>query len=336
MVWRPAQTVGDRDPLIPAAKRMLRKYSYGKALGDTDEYTAEFGVALRQFQANVAYQVAFHARPGPTVSTGGVFDWATKKQLGLLEVAGKPSVPVVFTVAGHLGGLFDGPAYFTARALEERGMVRVQPVGYDNVALPFRTPTALTELDRLVRDPVVLPPGTPWMIASHSQGAIATSDYVQHVVLPRKTAGDQPFTRFLGGLHFGNPRRPKGVVAPWINDPPATDTEGLSPDCLPAAIPGVMEVTRRGDLYAANRPHTQASEWRQAIYLAAAEGRFTGTDSLAEQIGELVTRFGAEAWAIFQAITSGIQFVINMDPHNVFDLRPCVDHLSRLIEGKPV
>ena len=134
MAWAPASKPGDTDALISDAKRELRKYSYGKGLDDSDTYTVEFGVALVQFQINRNAQILKgQVRDMPGMNVAGVFDWATKKNLRVLPEQVKPlALPVIFTINGHLGGLFDGPAYFTARELEKQGRVRVQPVGYDN------------------------------------------------------------------------------------------------------------------------------------------------------------------------------------------------------------
>lgn len=327
MAWAPPQNVGDRDPLIPAAKRELRKFHYGQGLGDSDEYTADFGVALRQWQNNIHYQVAFKGRPGPDVNQLGVFDWAVKKQMGLLPST-EPILPWIITVAGHLGPMDTGPAYLSARALELQGLCRVQMVGYDNSSLPFNNASGFNELNRIVRE--VLPPNVPWLVTSHSQGGIITSDYLEQVVIPGKVRGEKPFANFRGGVHWANPRRPMGVCAPWVTDPPPPDTEGLDPDCLDSKIDGMEEVARNGDLYVVKR-RDHAGEDKAAVYLAAARGRFTGKDSLAEQIGELVLNFGPEVWALFQAITNGIQFLIDMDPHNIFDLAPGIEHMRSLL-----
>ena len=325
MAWAPPQNVGDHDPLIPAAKRELRKFSYGKGLGDTDEYTPEFGVALRQWQANIHYQVVFKSRPGPDVNLTGIFDWAVKKQMRLLP---EPVLPWIVTVAGHLGPMDTGPAFLAARALEDQGLCRVQMVGYDNVSLPFNNRSGFDELNRIIHD--VIPADAPFLITSHSQGCIVTSDYLEQVLLPGKARGEKPYTNFRGGVHWANPRRPMGVCAGWVADPPAADSEGLDPNCLQAKIDGVEEVARHKDLYAEKR-RTQAAEYKEAIYLAAARGQWTGKNSLAEQIGELFTEFGHSVIDVFKAIADGVGFVANMDPHNSFDLQPGIEHMRRLL-----
>lgn len=329
MAWRPAQTVGDRHSRIPAAKQYLGRFSYGRHLGDSDEYTPAFGVALRQWQTNIAYQVAFKGRPGPTVNEIGSFDWATQKQMGLLEPPPAEQLPWIITVSGHLGAWDTGPAYLSALPLHVQGKAIVQGVGYDSHSIPFNNQSGLDELNRIVHH--VKPAGVPWAIASHSQGAIITSDYLQHHVIDHQKVA--AYSNFRGGVHFGSPRRPRGVVAPWITDPPPPDSEGLDPDCLPAQIPGVHEASRRKDLYA-DKKNDDAGEMKQAVYLAVARGRWLGADSLAEQIGELVTDFGVEVWAVFRAIVDGIGFAINMDSHNIFELSPATRHLEHVLTAE--
>ncbi len=333
MSYTAPQNVGDTHPLIPAAKKYLSdRFGYAAALkGDTSPvYTGEFGVVLRQWEVAIHYQVVFKGRPGPDVLCQGIFDWRVQRQMGLIDPPREQrGLPWIVTVAGHLGGWDTGPAYLTARWLEEQGLARVQAVGYDNWSIPFRSETGYSELDRVVRD--IVPDDAPGLaILAHSQGAIIAADYLEKVVLPGKARGEKPFAAFRGGILFGNPRRPMGVVAPWITDPPPADSEGLDPDCLDGPIQGVAEVSRRGDLYADKR-RTEASEYGQAVYLAVAKGQLFGKDSLAEQMGELAVNFGPEVWAMFSEIVSGVKFAVNMDPHNVFDLGPCITHVREIL-----
>jgi hypothetical protein len=323
MAWAPPSKPGDRDPAIAAAKAKLAAYSYGKGLDRSDTYTVEFAVALIEYQTRRNLQILKGQVTGmPGMNTQGILDWATKKNLGVLpeQLVPQPvTKPVVFTIAGHLGGLFDGPAYFTARDLEVKGRVRVQPIGYDNVAKPFNIVSGIAELERQVN---MLPPGTPYAVLAHSEGSIVFCDWWERN--PHRPG-------FVGGINFGNPRRPRGVAAPWITDPPPPDTEGLDPVCLRAPIPGVAEASRDGDMYATKRPG-RAADYMSAVYQAVARGQFTGRHSLAEQIGVLASRFGAvEVLAVYQAIASGVKGVINLREHNEFDLRPCIEYTARIL-----
>ncbi len=327
--WRPAQEIDDTDPLISDAKGKLAKFSYGKGLGDSDVYTPEFGVALRQWQGNIHYQVAFKSRPGPDVNMLGVFDWAVKKQMGLLEET-EPVKPVIFTVEGHLSDMLIGPAYFTAKTLEDMGLVRVQPIGYDNVALPFRTQTGIDELTRCVNDPVILPPTAPWLTFGFSQGSIATSTYYLDHIRPNRTTGK--FANWKGGINFGNPYRELNVCAPWVPDPPKPGTEGLSPRRIDNTPPELAEVSRTGDMYAEVKDENPATEHMRAIYQAAAENKWLGPgDTLGEQIAEIVTNPFGELWPLFTAMANGVRFVGNMSPHGAYDLAPCVAFARKLL-----
>jgi hypothetical protein len=325
VAWAPPSKPGDTDPLISDAKKYLGRFSYGKNLGTTDEYTVEFGVALIQFQGNRKIEVEFGQKPGPVTTPNGVFDWATKKQMGLLV---DPVKPLVVTVAGHLGNQFDGPAYICSRWLRDQGLTREMAIGYNNVDIPFQNQTGFNEVMKQVHDPVILPRGTNWVLCGHSQGAIVVADVLD---VAEKNITQWPWTHLKGGLQFGNPRRPKGVVASWIGDPPPPESEGLAHNCRRAAYPGVAEVSRKGDLYADKTPGSTA-EYKTAVYRAVAEGTFFGdNDTLGEQMGELVLSGGLELWDVFMAITSAVGFAVNMDPHNIFDLGPCIDHLRRVL-----
>lgn len=335
MAWKPPSEIGDRDASIVDAKRKLRAYSYGQGLGETDEYTVEFGTALLLFKNKRNEQITrgqVTGMPGMALTTA--LDWAAKKNLQIPPYD-KPAAakvkPVIFTVQGHMGGMFDGPQYFTARVLEEQGKVRVQPVWYDNTRKPFNNASGVQSLDGLINDPTRLPVGTPFSVLAHSQGSIVFCDWWEQHCQPNRNRW--PYSHFKGGLNFGNPRRPRGVVASWIGDKPKPGSEGLDPDCLDEPIPGVEEVSRDGDLYTNKMPGTAAAEWTQAVYLAVARGRVFGSDTIAEELGELATRFGnpIEIFAMFHAIVIGVKGVIQLREHNEFDLRPCIDHTARVL-----
>jgi hypothetical protein len=323
--WAPAQNPGDTDPLISDAKKALNKFSYGKNLGTTDEYTVEFGVALRQFQSNVHVLVVFNKRPGPDVNQLGIFDWAVKKQLGILPDPTVKRKPVIFTVEGHLSDMFVGPCAFSAKALEDQGVIRWQPVGYDNHSLPFRNSTGIVELDRLTHDPVVLPPGTPWGVMCFSQGAIVGCSYFLDYIRPKRNVW--PWSHFKAGVAFGNPYREKDIIASWIPDPPKRGTQGISDRRMDNTPPEWMEVSRTGDLYAEN-PDNNAGEHRTAIYRAV-QNEWTGRDSLSEQIKEILLGGPRELWAVFEAIAGGVQFITNMASHGTYDLGPGIEHMRR-------
>lgn len=337
MAWKVPSNPGDIDPSIAEAKGKLRKYLYGKSLDSTSIYTVEFGVALVQFQINRNEQISKGRVVGkPGMAVDGALDWRVKKNLEIYpydktQQNAKP-VPVVITVQGHMGGMFDGPQYFAARALEDPvRRIDVQPAYYDNTRKPFNNKSGILALDRIANDPNEIPFGVPWAVSAHSQGSVVFCDWWEQICQPNLNRW--PYSHFRGGINFGNPRRPRNVVVPWISDPPPRGSEGLDPDCLEAAIPGVIEVARDGDLYA-NKTPGDAADYKEAVYTAVCRGRFFGSDSLGAELSELARKFGnpMEIFALFKAITSGVSGLITLREHGEFDLRPCVDHLARILE----
>lgn len=316
--------LGDSSDEIQRIKAFMRRKfaSYAGHLPDTPDYDAAMAAVVSDMQQR--YVDAGKLRPGDFIP--GVINLETKYVMGWLKRPPK-LLPVVFTVAGHLGDMFTGPAYATARVLEEQGVIRVQPIGYDNVGIPFGrgNETGIRELHRLVHE---LPWGTPWALALHSRGSIVGSRfYLEHI---RPNADVWPYSQFRGALSFGSPYRERDVVAPWIPDPPKPGTQGISNIRMTNTPDTWMEVARRGDLYAEN-PVSNAGEHKTAVYRAVQGELWGGADSLAEQMWELVTDFGPELWAVFEAIVSGVRFLTNQDPHNVYDLAPCVEHLRRIL-----
>lgn len=83
--YQAPRKVGDRHPLIPAAKKKLAGNSYGKAIGDdrSNVYTEAFGAALKTYGANVHAQVLGGRRRAPDVNVEGIFDWAIQEQMEL-------------------------------------------------------------------------------------------------------------------------------------------------------------------------------------------------------------------------------------------------------------
>ncbi len=332
MAWSPPSKPGDQDPSIVDAKKALGKYSYGRNLGTTDEYTVEFGVALRQFQVNRNGQILRgEVRGMPGMNIDGVLDWATKKNLLILPVP--PQRPVIFTVAGHLGDMFTGPAYLTARWLEEHNLVRVQPIGYDNVAIPFNNRSAFDALWDALHDPKVLPVGTRYALGAHSQGGIIASWMLEDFIRPGKARNEWPWSGWQGSVHWGNPWRERNVVASFVASKPTAGSEGLSTRRIVNTPANVQEVAQHGDLYAETMPDTKATEMKRAVYQAVADGKFLiGKDTLGEQMAEIALSFGLEIWDVFVAIVDAIGFAAsNQVPHNVFDLGPSVDHFRKIL-----
>lgn len=326
MAYTAPSKPGDVHPKISGAKKFLRRYEYGRNpdLGDSDVYTIEFGVALRTWAPKFNAEID-KGRAGPKVPVDGSFNWAVQRQMGLEE--GRALVPLVLTCMGHLGNMVGGPDYVAARPLEVREVVQIQMVGgFNNDAIPFQLGPQIAEIHRLLHEPQLQVVNRPWAVSAHSRGAMAFFKYYQE-----RDPNDPIWKMFRGGLAFGNPKRPLNTVAPWILDKPELGTEGLDPNCLTEPVPGVMEVSRHGDLYAEKVKGAKASELKMAILQLVAYGKLFGKDTITEELFSLSLEFGTVVWALFSALTDGIQFMFDMDPHNVFDMNPCTSHLERIL-----
>lgn len=325
MAYIPPSQPGERHPKIPGAKKFLSRYSYGKGLGTTDEYTVEFGLALRTWAPRFNAEVD-KGRAGPKVPTDGSFDWTVIRQMGLDEKAPNTK-PLILTAMGHLGIIDGGPEYLAARPLEVAGKVQIQMVGgFDNSAIPFKIGPQYAEMTRLLHEPQLNFANRTWAISTHSRGALVWGKLYQE-----RDFDDPIWKTFRGGVQFGDPKRPRDVVAPWIASRPDPGTRGLDPWCHTAAIPGVAEATQHKDLYGETKDGTRDTELKTAIIKLVAYGQLFGHDSITEELLSLMTQFGSSVWPLFQAITGGLQFAVNMSPHTVFDLAPATRHLATVL-----
>lgn len=312
--------LGDHSEEIRAIRAFMRtKFSYARLLEDTTEYDAALATVVSDMQAR--YEAAGKLRRGDYIP--GVINVATKLAMGYL----KKAKPVVFTVEGHLADMFVGPCAFTAKELENQGIARWQPVGYDNVALPFNNQSGVDELGRLFSDTKAFPLGTPWAWCIFSQGGIVGCRFYLEHIRPPAGRHHNRLNDMRAAIAFGNPYRQKDVIAEWVPDPPKRGTQGISNTRMTDTPAWWKEVSRTGDLYAEN-PTGNAGEHRTAIYRAV-QRELTGDDSLAEQVWEIVTGGGKELWAVFEAIVGGVKFLANMGPHGAYDLGPGIDHLRR-------
>lgn len=318
--------VGDVSPEVRAIKAfMRRKFSYAKLLPDTDEFDAGTAVVVADMQTR--YAASGVLRPGQY--TAGIVNYATKIAMGYTVVPAA-KVPVMFTVEGHLSDMFIGPCAETARVLEHEGHCRWQPVGYDNVSLPFNDSSGINELDRLFSDHPAFPLGTPWSASCFSQGALVFCQFFLDQVQNPNGRHHNRFATWRGTLAHGNPMREKDVNASWVPDGPKPGTQGIYDRHMTGTgVGGVLEprwreVNRTGDLYAEN-PDNNAGKDRTAVCLAIVDGQLFGAGSLAERLWALATDLGDEVWALAQAIIGGVRFLIDMSPHGAYDLGPGID-----------
>lgn len=300
---------------------MRRKFSYAANLADSPVFDEQMVAAVAEMQRRYAAQ----GRIG--THTPGVINVETKYAMGWLPRPAQAK-PVVFTIEGHMSNMWFGPCAETARVLEQQGVCRWQPVGYDTVSLPFNNRSGIDEFRRLLADRTLLPPGTPWGLACYSQGSIIGSEVWLRDVEPPTGQLHWRLKDWRATLSFGSPYRQKDVVAEWIPDPPRPGTQGISPYRFTNTPKNWKEVARRGDLYTEVDAEGDHTEFKTAVYLAVMN-KWTGhPDSLLNQLIELQQRPVPEAIAMIKAITNGVLFLGNMSPHGAYDLRPGIAHMT--------
>lgn len=309
--------LGDRNETVRNWRILMAKRfaGYAKVCGPLAGDTNEFGPRA------VAWQKEYEKRTAQPQD--GIVSDGDLAALGLSPRAA--AKPIMFTVEGHMSSMWEGPCAFTAKQLESEGVVRWQPVGYNNTALPFDNKSGVDELCRLLGDVQLLPPGTPWGMAIFSQGAIVGSEVFLKHVRPEAGKLHWRLKDFRGCLSFGSPYRENNVVAEWVPDPPAANTQGISNTLMTDTPANWKEVARKGDLYTEN-PTTKSGEYKTAIYMAV-QNQWTGSNSLTEQLMELLKSPATEIIPVLWAIITGAMFLGNMGPHGLYNLEPCVNFM---------
>lgn len=238
--------------------------------------------------------------------------------------------PIIFTVEGHLADMFVGPCAFTAQALAQQGVAVWQPVGYDNVSLPFHNQSGVDELNRLLSlttldNGTPFPPGTPFGLIIFSQGGIVGSRVLLEDLRPDNGRLHWRYKDLKRAVAFGNPYREKNVIAPWVPDPPSKDTQGIADVHIDHTPAFWMEHSRHGDGYAEN-PDDEVGLNRTAIYKIVSENSWAGGPAgmLARIIDLLGNPFDGFI-DMARSIIGFVMFVGNMAPHGMYDLGPDIE-----------
>lgn len=324
--WQPGMT----GPPIRAAKQTLkRKFAYAKHLDDTEFFDWALQAVLLEYQRkknSTAYW--------PKLRTDGVLDFATQVALGMLG-APKPAVKgTLFTVAGTGADMWTGYPAEVGRAVQDTWFF--QPVAYPAQPFPMGTSVQAgrNELKRLIRER----PGKI-ALAGYSQGAIVTSLTYKHDILnPRGELHDR-LADVVASVTWGNPCREQGVAngnkAAGI---PIPDGRGIGDDRLTNTpqwwwdfAHGANSTPGR-DIYT-DTPDDDTGENMEAIFrLVQNVSGFIGTNSLLEQIGEMLTDPMVEIPAALRAIYFGGAFVTTRPfatfPHCCYTIQPAVDYLK--------
>lgn len=337
MAWTPPDEIGERDPLLPAARRYLSRFSYGAKLKGTSSEVidADYLAAQHQFKVNRHAEVVTGRKPGPDLDpTNSAFDWATKKQMGLLEVV-PPIRPAFFTVEGHMSDMFVGPCAFVASTLEKEGRVVWRPTGYDNTSLPFNNQSgraALVErLDsKVFDDGVAFPVGTPWDIAGFSQGAMVVCEVMAKDVLPTTGRLHYRLKDFRKGIAFGNPNRLINQCASWVPDQPKADTQGIMDwhfdfTKYPELAGKWQEHARTGDWYAENKLDEAGANMTAIAKIITTNSWIGGPASIVARIMDLFTDPFDGLIDIVWAIVRTFMGIAHLEAHGTYDLNPVLD-----------
>jgi hypothetical protein len=188
-----------------------------------------------------------------------------------------------------------------------------QPVGnYPARAVPMdeSADDGEREAVRLISDPVIVP--GPVAFVDYSQGAIC-GGRVRNRMRAGKLRG-----QLIGAASFGNPMRPAGSYAGNV-DPGG---HGIDPTLETASEPFCLNLAAKGDLYT-TCPDGNVGEMERAIFNAVFR-RWTGKDSVPEQLWEMVTNPIPEVAAAGKALWNGGLFVVRgTGPHVRYHLDEC-------------
>jgi len=339
MTWTPADQIGERDQLLPGARKYLSKFTYGAKLksSTSDVIDADYLEAQHQFKLNRHIEIFKGLKPGPDLDpSSDAFDWATKKQMGLL-VQDQVIKPAFFTVEGHASNMFIGPSAFVASTLEQEGLVIHWPTGYDTNRLPFDNKggreALVARLDAEVRDDgVPFPIGTPWYISGFSQGAMIVCEVMAKDVLPLNGRLHYRLNDFRKGIAFGNPYRLINQCAAWVPDPPQPDTQGIMDwhfDFLKyhELVGKWQEHSRTRDWYAENKLD-EVGQNMTAIAKIITQSSWTGGPaSIVARVMDLFTDPFDGLIDIVWAMVRTVMGVAHLEAHGTYDLDPVLDWL---------
>lgn len=321
--------VGDHGPTMrPFQEFLNRKFSSYSHLKIDEYYGLDEAKVVAEAMRRYGMTATFM-----TITLGGVatqVEGAIATDEFLKRAGYRPSRPIIFTVEGHLSSMFVGPCAFTAQVLEQQGLCWHQPIGYDNVSLPFRNQTGVDELKRQLNRTMLdlgrpFPSGTPFGIMGFSQGAIITSRVLLEDLRPDNGSLHWRYKDFKRAIAFGNPYREKNVIAPWVPDPPKKDTQGIADVRITNTPSFWMEHARRGDGYAEN-PDNEIGLNRTAIYKIVSEGSWAGGP--AGLLARVIDLLGNPIDGFYEMAISIIGFVMfaaNMQVHGMYNLDPCID-----------
>jgi hypothetical protein len=226
------------------------------------------------------------------------------------------------------------PADMARRLLH---LYRWQPTGnYPATSVPMNKSAdkGEAEINRFLDDPAIVPGPTAWI--DYSQGSICGGRARNRI----RAGKARKEISIIGGVTFGNPMAIPGIYAGNV-DPGGG---GIDPVHETASEPGLLHMRNKGDLYT-TCPDGNSGEIERAAFNAVFS-RFTGKDSVLEQLGEFIANpFGEGFAAARAALTGGMFLVKGTGPHVQYHSTICpgtnqtfyeygISHLDRLATAR--
>ena len=262
----------------------------------------------------------------------GVVNLATKYALGYLRK--DVLLPLHVSVEGHLSDMWVGPAAHIGAVLHGEGRAIHTPTYYDNRKLPFDNASGVRSLvDRFSRTEIKLdngavirfPAGTPFTVGAFSQGAMVWVEFYRQQLAPGKPLNWR-LKDLRAVISIGSPYRQKGLVADWVDNPPAPDRQGIMPasDLMTNTPWWWLELANDNDLYTDNESEGDVGLFKTAVALIVTKNKWSGGPAamLARVIDLLQPT--DDLIPIAMAIISAIGFGVNMRPHMEHDLGPAI------------
>jgi hypothetical protein len=298
MAYESPPSEGDSDPTISVAKQYLQEFGYAEDLDATDTYTEMFGAALRVFGAIRNVEIDRGTENGPKVNIAGVYDWAMKLQLGVIEVERGPLAAAarrkiwIYSAPGSGADAQQGPPFDVGRWCSDvlalnhvplvfpkggyLGLMGGDPgLSYDEVIAAEGERLA----DELDGNPDIDDPDVELWFVAYSQSADGMEDAVQRLF------GDggkyaHLRSRINGLIHFGNPSRQPGPTKIGNNPPGSGISRKVRPGWLKDLVWSITAVTPNGpDTYACTTDDTALPLFYEWFVKAETSLAFAGYSS---------------------------------------------------------
>lgn len=321
--------LGDQSSEIAKIKaHMKRKYTPARnTLDDGPIYTPAMEAEVRR------EQLVFLSDGRLTLDkyVPGVINLAMKYAMGYLSRT--KILPLYFSAEGHMSDMWVGPVAWCGEVLRHEGRALHFPTQYTNNTIPFKTQTGIKEMARRIGQTVqdngvAFPDGTPFTLGGFSEGAMVVYGVYTQYLAPGKPLHWR-LKDLRGVLSAGSPHRERGVVAPWIPDPPAADRQGLSDERMVNTPSWWKEIARHGDLYTDNQSEGERALYKTMCYKLIAKGSFSGGSAgFLARVMDLLSP-ADDLIPVALAIYDGMRFVADMSPHGIYNMEPAVEFLRQ-------